>query len=165
MLLASAMTRIVCSFPRGGKEFVRAGLRYKWEEVIREALGDGRVLSRFLSVFFCGYFRFLSREENRMKRLIILALVVSFMVVSAGIPAAFAGKAKTSTGSTTLQGTLEKQGSDYVITSGKTSIPVVGDGLADLVGKKVIANGKMNKTEKGKVFQAEKIQEQIGKKK
>lgn len=100
-----------------------------------------------------------------MKRLVILALVVSFMVVSMGIPAAFAGKAKTSTGAVTLQGTLEKQGSDYVITSGKTSTPVVGDGLADLVGKKVIANGKMNKTEKGKVFQVEKIQEQIGKKK
>jgi hypothetical protein len=100
-----------------------------------------------------------------MKRFMILVLVVSFMVVSLGIPAAFAGKAKTSTGAATLQGTLEKQGSDYVITSGKTSTVVAGDDLASFVGKKVIADGKTNKTEKGKVFQIQNIQEQIGKKK
>jgi hypothetical protein len=100
-----------------------------------------------------------------MRRMIILVLVASFMMMSLGIPAAFAAKAKTSTGSATLQGTLDQQGSDYVIKSGKTTTVVVGDGLASFVGKKVIANGKMTKTEKGKIFQIDKIQEQVGKKK
>jgi hypothetical protein len=100
-----------------------------------------------------------------MKRSIILALVVSFVVMSFGIPAVFAAKAKAAAGPTTLQGTLEKQDSDYVIKDGKNTFVAVGDGLAPFVGKKVVATGKMTKTEKGKIFQVQTINEQIGKKK
>jgi hypothetical protein len=104
-------------------------------------------------------------EGKRMKKLIILAMVVSFMIISVSAPVAFAGKAKTQTGPVTLQGTLDQSGSDYVIKSGKTTYSVVGEGLSTYVGKKVIASGKWNKTDKGKTLQIEKIDEDISKKK
>jgi hypothetical protein len=103
------------------------------------------------------------KEENYMKKVIILAMVATFMIMSLSAPAAFARGAKS--GATTVQGTLSQDGSDYVIKSGKTTYIVVGDGLASLVGKKVVASGKMTKTDKGKVLQVEKINEDISKKK
>ncbi len=100
-----------------------------------------------------------------MKKLIILAVVVSFMIMSLGTSVVFAAGAKTKMGASTVQGTLTQVGSDYVIKAGKASYIAVGDGLAPLVGKKVIASGKMTKGEKGKVLQVEKIDEDISKKK
>jgi peptidoglycan hydrolase CwlO-like protein len=108
---------------------------------------------------------FHSREEDYMKRSIILAMVVSFMIISFGASAVFAAEAKTQAGQTQLQGVLELSGTDYVIKSGNTTYTLIGDKLADFVGKKVIANGKMTKTDKGKVLQVEKIYEDISKKK
>jgi hypothetical protein len=102
-------------------------------------------------------------EGKRMKKLIILAMLISFMIISVGAPVAFAAKAKT--GPVTLQGTLQQSGSDYVIKSGKTTYNVEGEGLANLVGKKVIASGQMTKTDKGKMFKIDKIDEDISKKK
>jgi hypothetical protein len=100
-----------------------------------------------------------------MKKLIILAMVASFMIMSLGAPAVFAAGPKTKGGPTTVQGVLSKVDNDYVIKSGKTTYTAVGPGLADFVGKKVIASGKMTKTDKGKVLQVEKIDEDISKKK
>ena len=100
-----------------------------------------------------------------MKRLIILALVVSFMIISSGAPAVFAAEAKTAMGAVTLQGVLQEGDSGYVIKSGKATHVVVGDGLDKYVGKKVVATGKMTKSEKGRVFQVQTINEQMSKKK
>jgi hypothetical protein len=98
-----------------------------------------------------------------MKKFIILAMVASFMIMSLGAPDVFARGAKM--GSTTVQGELTQSGTDYVIKSGKTTYTVMGEGLAPLVGKKVIATGKMTKGDKGKVLQVEKINEDLSKKK
>jgi len=100
-----------------------------------------------------------------MKKLIILAMVVSFMIMSLGAPAVFAAGPKTTAGATTVQGTLSKVDSDYVIKSGKTTYTAVGTGLDAYLGKKVIASGKVTKSDKGKVLQVEKIDEAVSKKK
>jgi hypothetical protein len=131
---------------------------------MRRTLVDAAFETNFIRAC-CGYLYLQSKEEKPMKKSIILALVVTFAVMSFGVPAVFAAKAKTAVGSATLQGTLEKQDTDYVIKDGKNTFVVVGENLAPLVGKKVVANGKMTKTDKGKIFQVENITEQIGKKK
>ena len=100
-----------------------------------------------------------------MKRLIVLAVVVSFMIVSLTAPVAFGAGAKSTAGPVTVQGTLQQSGSDYVIKSGRTTYIVVGEGLSSYVGKKVVASGQMTKTDKGKTVQIEKISEDMSKKK
>jgi hypothetical protein len=100
-----------------------------------------------------------------MKKLIVLAVVVSFVIMSLGVSVVSAAGPKKTGGSTTVQGTLSQVGSDYVITSGKATYTVVGDGLSAFVGKKVIASGKMTKGDKGKVLEVLKIDEDISKKK
>jgi hypothetical protein len=100
-----------------------------------------------------------------MKKLIVMAVVVSFVIMSLGVSVVSAAGPKKTGGSTTVQGTLSQDGPDYVIKSGKTTYTVVGDGLAPLVGKKVIASGSITKGEKGKVLQVKKIDEDLSKKK
>ena len=100
-----------------------------------------------------------------MKKLIILAMVLSFMIMSLGTPLVFAAGPKTKAGPVQIQGTLEQVGTDYVIKDRKSTHNIVGDGLASFVGKKVVASGQWTKTEKGRVLKVEKIEEQISKKK
>jgi hypothetical protein len=100
-----------------------------------------------------------------MKKLIILAMVASFMIMSLGAPAVFAAGPKTKAGASTVQGKLSMVGGDYVIKSGKTTYTAVGAGLDAYVGKKVVASGKVTKGDKGKVLQVDKIDEVAAKKK
>jgi hypothetical protein len=81
------------------------------------------------------------------------------------VPVVYAAGPKKTGGSTTVQGVLSQDGPDYVIKSGKATYKVVGEGLAPLVGKKVIASGTVTKGEKGKVLEVKKIDEDLSKKK
>jgi uncharacterized OB-fold protein len=61
--------------------------------------------------------------------------------------------------SVTITGTLESQGSDYVIKTGKATYKVVGEDFGPMVGHKVKATGAPVKGEKGKVLDISKVQE------
>lgn len=100
------------------------------------------------------------KKNSRTLSLVVLAMVTAFFFVSIhpGVTLAKTSKMKAKT--MTVMGTLEQEGSAYMIKSGKTTYTLEGkEDFTPMVGKKVKAWGTMKKNEKGHVLEVTKIEE------